>query len=391
MMRAFLGRGNGTVGAPISTTFDRFPPNADVVDFWDLKLADLNADRVLDAIVVANAWTSDISNTSLTRTTTAHHLSGRGDGSFGPPQQFNNLGFGPAYTLSGDFNNDQKTDVIISGWNIEWRAGGDEYPNHHTFMAVLLNGVTNTSLQTGDFLWQHSDGRLAVWQMNQAQFLGAIRLFAPNETAQWRAMGLGDFDRDSQSDVLFQKRDGRLAIGYLDGITVTRTETLGHLPAMPAQWQAVGVGDFNADGHKDVVWRDGQFFMVMLMDGKQFKAQRFIASALPWRAQLGGFADVDGDGHTDMVWQDNGVVWVTLMTGTTVKRQVPLNDGRRVGSGWTLVGVGNVDKPGWTRLLWRHDTGRTAVWYLQGTRRVGAKLLRDGKPVAPAWRLVGEK
>jgi subtilisin family serine protease len=87
--------------------------------------------------------------------------------------------------------------------------------------------------------------------------------------------------------------------------------------------------------------------------------------------------------HTDgrvVTWAMSG----TRLTGTTF-----LNGGTAVGSQWTLVTTGDFDGDGKGDLLWRHSDGRAAVWYMDGTTRLGTAFIDNGTPVSLSWRLAG--
>ena len=87
--------------------------------------------------------------------------------------------------------------------------------------------------------------------------------------------------------------------------------------------------------------------------------------------------------HTDgrvVTWAMNG----TRLTGTAF-----LNGGTAVGSQWTLVTAADFDADGKADLLWRHSDGRAAVWYMDGTTRLGTAFIDNGTPVSLSWRLVG--
>jgi hypothetical protein len=74
----------------------------------------------------------------------------------------------------------------------------------------------------------------------------------------WRVVGVGDFNGDGYADVLWFNPSSRaLSEWLLDGqgnviATPILSRTCGSGCSPP--WRVVGVGDFNGDGHADVLW-----------------------------------------------------------------------------------------------------------------------------------------
>jgi hypothetical protein len=69
---------------------------------------------------------------------------------------------------------------------------------------------------------------------------------------------VGDFDGDGYADVLwFNGNTGALSEWLLDGqgnVIATPGLSISCGSGCYPQWQVVGVGDFNGDGHADVLW-----------------------------------------------------------------------------------------------------------------------------------------
>lgn len=115
-----------------------------------------------------------------------------------------------------------------------------------------FNGDTQT-----DFLWQHSDRRLAAWFMGGTNFLGSglLRNGQPAGVG-WRAMGAHDFDHDSHSDVLLQHDDGRIAIWKMNETSLVNALVLRNGKPAGVGWRVTGLSDFNDDGEKDILIRN---------------------------------------------------------------------------------------------------------------------------------------
>ena len=84
----------------------------------------------------------------------------------------------------------------------------------------------------------------------------------------WQVKGVGDFNGDGKSDILFQNSvDGSCYVWELDGAvhaTATQAPTSADQPfphgfvgwAPGNVWQVKGVGDFNGDGKSDILFQN---------------------------------------------------------------------------------------------------------------------------------------
>jgi hypothetical protein len=74
------------------------------------------------------------------------------------------------------------------------------------------------------------------------------------------------------------------------------------------QWQLVGMGDLNADGSPDLVWRHpvtGDVALWTLTAGMPTGATMLAFGVDPlWH--LTAVGDTDADGHADFVWSHEG-------------------------------------------------------------------------------------
>ena len=70
-----------------------------------------------------------------------------------------------------------------------------------------------------------------------------------NVPAAWSVAGLGDFNGDRMSDILWRDTSGDIAIWFMNGAQVASSAGLGNVPST---WAIVGTGDFNGDGNSDI-------------------------------------------------------------------------------------------------------------------------------------------
>src|SRR5262249_29905929 len=115
----------------------------------------------------------------------------------------------------------------------------------------------------------------AEWNMNGATITSSGELTAAGVPARpdatWSVAGLGDFNADGNSDILWRNANGSLAEWQLNGMSITGSGniTQGGVAVTPdATWHIVEVGDFNGDSQFDILWRnDNGALAEWLMNG----------------------------------------------------------------------------------------------------------------------------
>jgi hypothetical protein len=145
--------------------------------------------------------------------------------------------------------------------------------------------------------------------MNGQQVLaeGAVQ-HAP-VTTDWHFQGIGDFNGDGNSDVLWrQDGSGQVYVWEMNGQQVQAEGAVQHAP-VTNDWQVEGIGDFNGDGKSDVLWRQdgsGQVY-VWEMNGQQVQTEGAVQHAPvtnDWHVQ--SVNDFNGDGKSDVLWRQDG-------------------------------------------------------------------------------------
>jgi hypothetical protein len=191
----------------------------------------------------------------------------------------------------------------------------------------------------GDILWRDTSGDVAIWFLNSSSAVQSA-VGVGNLPSNWAVAGTGDFNADGIRDILWRETtQGGAAIWLMNNNgTIKSAIAVAALP--PAQWNITGVGDFNGDGVSDILWRnliDGGIVMWLMKSDGTILSNAGLG-ALPiatWTVAETG--DFDGDGKSDILWYANdGSVALWLMNGTMIK------SGLGVGSlptDWQIQGV----------------------------------------------------
>ena len=249
-----------------------------------------------------------------------------------------------------------------------------------------------------DLLLRHEgDGSIGAWLMDGTTLKDG-RLFSPGRVAdtQWTTVGTGDFNGDAQPDLLWQHDDGALAAWFMNGTTQLEVVFLTPSAVPHRDWRVVGVADFNRDHHADLLLQHHteRTIAVWLMNGTALIDGRFVSP--PRTADPGwdvvGTGDFNRDGHADIVLQHaDGALGVWLMNGTM------LIDGRLLSHAlpdarWRVSAVGDLDGDGHVDLVLQHrDTRQLGAWLLRDLTLLDGRLLSPSSIADPAWRLVGPK
>lgn len=204
----------------------------------------------------------------------------------------------------------------------------------------------------------------------------------------------GDFDGNGIPDLLWQDPISGLAqVWLLGGSQETSVIGAANLPASNT-WRIVGVGDFNNDGHPDVVWQDPVTgaAQVSFLGGSQGNLVTGAAVLSPGNSwPIVSIADFDGDGHPDLLTQDpaSGEAQIWLMggaQGTALIGAVNVT----ASNTWRIVGTGDFDQDGHPDVLWQDPVlGVTQIWYL-GLAPGQSKVVADFSALAASnsWRIV---
>jgi hypothetical protein len=251
---------------------------------------------------------------------------------------------------------------------------------------------------TADVVWQHQDGYVAVWHMNGVNAWSGISM-TPHVLSDldWQVVATKDMDGDGHPDLTWQHRTlGLIGTWHMNG-----TVLLDYTPLTPSLiddpgWKVVASADMNGDGRNDLIWQhDGGTIAAWLMNDTTLVDSVLLSpgSVEPdtWRIAAAG--DINHDGHPDLIWQHkNGMLAAWLMLGTTMADLILLNptpvDG---GSSWQIKGMADFNQDGRQDLLWQHNDGYLAVWYMDGATMLGFVFLNPAQVPPNTWQIVGPK
>jgi pimeloyl-ACP methyl ester carboxylesterase len=251
-----------------------------------------------------------------------------------------------------------------------------------------------------DLIWQHDDGKLAVWLMRGGNLLDGRPLgLGTLADTHWRIAASGDFDRDGNTDVLFQHaNDGRMALWLMTGTVMLSGSVIGPGQLADKAWKIRASADMNGDGWLDIVWQHETTGHIAewLMEGTQLRDGHLLTpSVVPDVSWLiVAAADMDQDGHTDLIWQHqgNGALAAWLMNGGSLLRGVALVPAQVSDTNWRIRGAGDFNLDGHADLVWQNEAnGMLSVWLMKGL------TLMDGLRLTPfivpdtRWTIAGPR
>ena len=229
-----------------------------------------------------------------------------------------------------------------------------------------------------DILLQNTNGAVAVWETDGTSVTSSA--VVANSGPNWHAIGTGDFNDDGHSDILLQNTSGAVAIWDMNGTSITSSAVVAN-PG--ANWKAVGTGDFNDDGHSDILLQNTNGTVAIWemngANGTTVADSAVVANpGANWKVV--GTGDFNGDGHSDILLQNtNGNVAIWEMNGVSITSSAAVGD---PGPNWHAIGTN-----GGSDILLQNTSGQTAIWDTSGTSITGSGAVSAN--AGPNWRAVG--
>jgi len=287
-----------------------------------------------------------------------------------------NLGsHGPGWEVGGvgDFNHDGTSDVLwrntTTGQVDEWQLANGQWARsvdlgtHSAAYQVAAIGDFNGD-GTSDVLWRNpTTGQLEDWIMANGQWSRSVDL--GSHGADWQVLGTGDFDGNGTSDILFRNSTtAQVDEWHMQNGNWAGSQPLGiYNPGDPAGWKFAGIGDFNGDGTSDVLWRNpttGQ------MDEWQMKNGNWSNSinlgTFNTAYNVAAVNDFNGDGTSDVLWRNptTGQVEGWVMQDGQWSSSVTLGS---FDPAYRVAGTGDFDHSLTADVLWHNPTtGQVSEW-----------------------------
>lgn len=228
----------------------------------------------------------------------------------------------------------------------------------HDWRPVAVGPLDESGMD--DVLWQNLDtGELqASYRSSTGEFNGSRQLWPCTYGCTLRVGGIGDLNGDFHMDVVAHNTyNGNVSATLLNAQgAITGSQWVSWTCAYQCinEWRQIGVGDFNADGHRDILWYhpvSGQVSAWLLNS----RGGALGTHLLSWRCDVAsgcagewvpsGVGDVDGNGVPDLIWW-NAVtgevsIWLLDANGTVLSAR-PLDWRCGTGCAWTWRPVGYV-------------------------------------------------
>jgi hypothetical protein len=196
---------------------------------------------------------------------------------------------------------------------------------------------------------------------------------SPSSKQGSRVIGFGKLTNNvtTQDEVVSQTADGTVYIGYtiLTGATITDTNAF-QSRNQSTDWIGQGVADLDGNGRDDIVWRNAatgaiSYWSYTGGDPRQLNIRQINTTPVTLEWDLVGMGDLDADGDDDLIWRRNTdgftVAWLMAGGGISSVAGIAAPDWS-----WRFEGTGDMNGDGRTDLIWRNEAGQYAAYMMNG-------------------------
>ncbi|MFO1306624.1 MAG: FG-GAP-like repeat-containing protein [Burkholderiales bacterium] len=232
-------------------------------------------------------------------------------------------------------------------------------------------------------VWRDTvSGSVAYWYMPNGPSPEYAQVIYAGGTG-WSLVHTGDFDGDDYTDLVWQHSDGRVAVWLMQGDTTAgfSAKAAAVILGRGSGWVPKIVADFDGDGLADILWQHAatNTTAVWLMDGMQAK----VGGTLVVMDGATGWTVTHAE--TDSPW-NAWLLWRHLNGSTAASYSVQNLYGDLLSSDpdWRVTHAGHFDVNGQPSLLWHNSaSGQTHLW--TGVAPFPRSAILSGDP---NWRVV---
>lgn len=246
----------------------------------------------------------------------------------------------------------------------------------------LVARSQTTAINATEAIWRNPLTNETRWTRMQGSRIVEQQLIDASRAPQWRIASTGDFNRDGHQDILWRHDTGRLEWALLKQGNVVGNVQLIDIPDQ--NWQVVGIGDVDRDGNSDILWRNYEtgrnswwklpqltpaVNQTIVLD--QIEVQDIMQIAdTSWIAA--GTGDVNRDGHTDVLWHNSlrqRIAW-WRMSGSEI---IGINDiDRNLDPGQTIGQIADFHQDGALDFIVENAaSGTSDLWKMSFPQQAG--------------------
>jgi len=304
------------------------------------------------------------------------------------------VGTQTSWTLNG-LSRHQRYYFIVQAYDVERTLSEPTTPVENGGL-IVQTGATLQDPRPSLF-WRHQQtGELFTWHLSGINVVDTRPLTIPaNPDLAWKIAGTGDLNGDGSPDLVWRHSNGGVAAWFLSNNWVIQTGYLSIPSVSDAGWRLAGVGDTDGDRRADLVWQhtDGSL-AIWFMNGMQVTRTNRLSiprvSDVGW--QITAVGDIDNDRRADLVWRHtDGGIATWLLQGQIVRATRLFSVNRVADSAWRIAAAGKLDTTSPPALVWQHDTGGVAVWYVNGPTVLNTYFLNPSSIFDTQWTIVGAR
>lgn len=258
----------------------------------------------------------------------------------------------------------------------------------HSTSPPVAPHAPGTAGSTSPIAWNTLSGELFTLTLSPVRLdatLSPIARSIPDQN--WKLQTTGDLNGDGQDDILLRHfaAGQNLAFYMNPGGTSIQSEALIGRRVEDPNWSMVGTGDFNNDGHVDIILRNqtADQIVAWYMDGQG----NILSESLVGRGfgdnswSIVASEDFTGDNQTDLLLQHQAAGQILLweMDGARILSESLV--GRQIDSNWLVEGASDVDQSGTVDLILRQPAaGIGLLWSMATPTTIASETVISAMP-----------